>query len=158
MGYSETGMRAKVQPEVEPELFRRYVSFAKRWVHPEVSDEAAESLIKSYTDLRNQGSSREVITATPRNLESLIRISESLARAELREVVLASDVAEALRLLKVATYAAAVDPETGLIDMEQLIVGGGAARRKRQRELETLLQEILAEKGSAGGMQTVDSI
>merc|ERR1719189_2645357 len=55
--YSESGMRARVQPEIEPELFRRYVSFAKRWVFPEVSDEAAESLIKSYTDLRNQGSS-----------------------------------------------------------------------------------------------------
>merc|ERR1712113_3623 len=152
--YSESGMRAKVQPEVEPELFRRYVSFARRWVFPEVSDEAAEALIKSYTDLRNQGSSREVITATPRNLESLIRISESLAKAELREVVLASDVAEALRLLKVATYAAAVDPETGLIDMEQLIVGVGAARRKRQRELEALLQEVLAERAQSGSMLT----
>merc|ERR1712008_328647 len=126
---------------------------AKRWVFPEVSDEAAEALIKSYTDLRNQGSSREVITATPRNLESLIRISESLAKAELREVVLASDVAEALRLLKVATYAAAVDPETGLIDMEQLIVGVGAARRKRQRE-----QEVLADCAQSGGMLTVESI
>merc|ERR1719356_1015863 len=156
--YSESGMRAKVQPEVEPELFRRYISFARRWVFPEVSDEAANALVKSYTDLRNQGSSREVITATPRNLESLVRISESLAKAELREVVLASDVAEALRLLKVATYAAAVDPETGLIDMEQLIVGVGAARRKRQRELEALLQEILAERAQSGGMLTVDSI
>jgi len=156
--YSESGVKAKVQPQVEPELFRRYVSFAKRWVFPEVSDEAAEALVKSYTDLRNQGSSREVITATPRNLESLIRISESLAKAELREVVLTSDVAEALRLLKVATYAAAVDPETGLIDMEQLIVGVGAARRKRQRDLEALLQEILAERAQSGGMLTVDSI
>jgi len=156
--YSESGMKAKVQPEIEPELFRRYISFAKRWVFPEVSDEAAEALVKSYTDLRNQGSSREVITATPRNLESLIRISESLAKAELREVVLASDVAEALRLLKVATYAAAVDPETGLIDMEQLIVGVGAARRKRQRELEALLQEVLADRAQSGGMLTVDSI
>merc|ERR1719189_1736744 len=156
--YSESGMKAKVQPDIEPELFRRYISFAKRWVFPEVSDEAAEALVKSYTDLRNQGSSREVITATPRNLESLIRISESLAKAELREVVLASDVAEALRLLKVATYAAAVDPETGLIDMEQLIVGVGAARRKRQRELEALVQEVLAERAQSGTMLTVDSI
>lgn len=63
-------------------------------------------------ELRNQGS-REVITATPRILESLIRISESLAKMELRETVVASDVHEAVRLLKAATYAAAVDPETG---------------------------------------------
>merc|ERR1712139_615570 len=102
------------------DLFQRYVAFARRYVFPKLTDEAQESLVKNYMDLRNQGGSREVITATPRILESLIRISESLAKMELREEVLASDVEEAIRLLKAATYAAAIDPETGLIDMEQL--------------------------------------
>merc|ERR1712190_679489 len=97
-----------------------------------------------YINLRNM--SRAVITATPRILESLIRISESLAKMELREKVTVADVDEAIRLLKAATYAAAVDPETGLIDMEQLIVGMGAAKRKRGKELESLFQEILSEK------------
>ncbi|CAK9044952.1 unnamed protein product, partial [Durusdinium trenchii] len=108
--YSE-GEKKQVEPEVDAETFRRYVSFARQWVFPTISDEAAEVLSASYMDLRNQGS-REVITATPRILESLIRISESLAKMELRESVLASDVNEAVRLLKAATYAAAVDPET----------------------------------------------
>jgi len=111
-----------------------------------LTDEASEALVKGYTDLRNQGASRETITATPRILESLIRISESLAKMELREQVTTADVAEAIRLLKEATYASMVDPETGLIDMEQLIVGVGAAKRKRTKEIESLVQEILAEK------------
>merc|ERR1712003_349800 len=75
-----------------------------------------------------------------------------------REEVTTVDVDEAIRLLKAATYAAAVDPETGLIDMEQLVVGVGAARRKRQRELEVLVQEVLAERAQSGGMLTVESI
>mmetsp|Transcript_54149 Transcript_54149/g.137569 ORF Transcript_54149/g.137569 Transcript_54149/m.137569 type:complete len:931 (+) Transcript_54149:60-2852(+) len=144
--YSVAGMRKRVEPAVDSELFRRYVSFARRWVFPEIKDEAADALVKGYTDLRNQGNSREVITATPRILESLIRTSESLAKMELREEVTVADVDEAIRLLKAATYAAAVDPETGLIDMEQLIVGMGAAKRKRAKELETLFQEVLAER------------
>jgi len=156
--YSESGMKNRVEPAIDSELFRRYISFAKRWVFPQLSDEAADALLKGYTDLRNQGTSREVITATPRILESLIRISESLAKMELREQVTSMDVDQAIRLLKAATYAAAIDPETGLIDMEQLIVGVGAAKRKRAKEIETLLQEILAEKGSSGGMQTMDTI
>lgn len=145
--YSE-GEKKQVEPEVDAETFRRYVSFARQWVFPTISDEAAEVLSASYMDLRNQGS-REVITATPRILESLIRISESLAKMELRESVLASDVNEAVRLLKAATYAAAVDPETGLIDWEQLIVGVSAGKRKRMKEVEALLQELLTEKGEA---------
>merc|ERR1712232_1288639 len=117
-----------------------------------MGDEASNALIKGYTDLRNQGTTRETITATPRILESLIRISESVAKMELRETVTAADVAEAIRLLKAATYAAAIDPETGLIDMEQLIVVVGAAKRKRAKEIESLLQEILSERAGRGDL------
>merc|ERR1712039_834318 len=136
----------KAKAPIDSELFRRYVSFARRWVHPQITDEAAKALVKGYTDLRNQGTSREMITATPRILETLIRISESVAKMELREEVIPTDVEEAMRLLKAATYAAAVDPDTGLIDMEQLIVGVGAAKRKRAKEIESLLTDILAER------------
>jgi DNA replication licensing factor MCM4 len=145
--YSEAGARNRVDPSIDSELFRRYVSFAKRWVFPRLTDESEAALIKGYIDLRNQGTSREAITATPRILETLIRTSESLAKMELREEVTTADVEEAIRLLKAATYAAAVDPETGLIDMEQLIVGMGAARRKRNKDLEQLVQDIVGEAG-----------
>jgi len=149
--YSESGAKKRVGPPVEPELFRRYVSFARRYVFPRISDQAADELVKGYTDLRNQGSTREVITATPRILESLIRLSEALAKLELRESVAVEDVSEAIRLLKAATYAAAIDPETGLIDMEQLIAGVGAGKRRRHKELESMLEEILVEKSAAAG-------
>merc|ERR1712194_573927 len=66
------------------------------------------------------------------------------------------DVDEAVRLLKAATYAACVDPETGLIDMEQL-VGAGAGRRRRVKELAALLQEVCVE-GAKGDVLTVDQI
>merc|ERR1740117_2424062 len=156
--YSESGAKNRVEAKIAPGLFRQYVAFAKRWVHPELSEEAAQSLIKNYSELRNQGGSREVITATPRILESLIRIAESLAKMELREVVTLADVDESVRLMKAATYAAAIDPETGLIDMEQLIAGVGAGKRKRAKELETLLEEVLAEKAKSDQMLTVDLV
>merc|ERR1740130_809645 len=156
--YSESGAKNRVEAKIAPGLFRQYVAFAKRWVHPELSEEAAQSLIKNYSELRNQGGSREVITATPRILESLIRIAESLAKMELREVVTLADVDESVRLMKAATYAAAIDPETGLIDMEQLIAGVGAGKRKRAKELESLLQEVLVSKASSDDMLTVDLV
>merc|ERR1711865_615851 len=156
--YSKSGASKRVEAKIAPELLRRYVAFAKRWVHPEINDAAGQSLIKNYMELRNQGGSREVITATPRILESLIRISESLAKMELREEVTQADVEEAVRLLKAATYAAAIDPETGLIDMEQLIAGVGAGKRKRAKELESLLEEVLVLKAQSDDMLTVDLV
>lgn len=156
--YSVSGVKKRAEPPINKEGFRKYVSFARRWVHPQVTDEAGAALVKGYLDLRNQGTSREMITATPRILESLIRISESLAKMELREEVALKDVDEAIRLLKAATYAAAVDPETGLIDMEQLIVGMGAAKRKRAKDLDSLLQDILADVTSGEGTISFNNI
>jgi DNA replication licensing factor MCM4 len=156
--YSESGAKKRKEPEISAEQFRRYVSFARRYVFPRLTQEASDKLTAEYMSLRNQGTSRDTITATPRNLESLIRLSESLAKMELREEVLEEDVAEASRLIKTATYAAMVDPETGLIDMEQLIAGVGAGRRRRQKELESLLEEVLAEKGSAAEGVPMDTV
>eukprot|EP00928_Gymnodinium_smaydae_P038199 TRINITY_DN2638_c1_g1_i1.p1 TRINITY_DN2638_c1_g1~~TRINITY_DN2638_c1_g1_i1.p1 ORF type:complete len:893 (-),score=222.78 TRINITY_DN2638_c1_g1_i1:1573-4251(-) len=152
--YSESGAVARQKPPIDQELFRRYVSFAKRYVFPRLTPEAKDKLVEAYMELRNQGTLRDTITATPRILESLVRISESLAKMVLREDVLPEDVSEALRLLKAATYAALVDPETGLIDMEQLVAGMGAGRRRRAKDIENLLQEVLAEKGA----QTLDAV
>merc|ERR1711953_1180966 len=104
------------------------------------------------------GSSSQTVTATPRILESLIRLSEALAKLELREMVTKEDVDEAVRMLKAATYAAAIDPETGLIDMEQLIVGVGAGRRKRAKELESMMQEFFEEKGGRDAVVNLDQL
>lgn len=156
--YSESGSQQREVAEISADLLRRYVAFAKRWVFPRIDDAAAASLIRHYTELRNQGGSSEIITATPRNLESLIRISESLAKMELREMVTVSDVEEAVRLLKAATYAACVDPETGLIDMEQLVAGVGASRRRRNKELDSLLTEVGAELSKGDAMLTIDQV
>ncbi|KAF0704405.1 hypothetical protein AaE_014958 [Aphanomyces astaci] len=89
------------------------------------------------------GNSRKNITATPRQLESLIRISEALAKMKLSDaggfnerekvrsrltcvfacLVTSSEVAEALRLMHVATQKAAMDPRTGTIDMDMITTG-----------------------------------
>ena len=47
------------------------------------------------------------MSATPRQLESLIRLSEALARMELQHTVLERHVQEALRLMKVRVLAQA---------------------------------------------------
>merc|ERR1719160_1446874 len=155
--YSET-RQARAEASIPSDLFRNYIAFARKWCHPVLTDDSLERLIKEYMELRNMGHSTNVITCTPRVLESFIRISESLAKMELREEVTPADVEEAVRLVKAATYAAAVDPETGVIDMEMFISGLGAGRRKRAKELESLLQEVLAEKSASGTMLTVDLV
>ena len=96
-----------------------------------MNNEAAEVLVEGYVDMRRVGSAggRKTITATPRQLESLIRISESLARMRLSNDVEKKDAEEALRLMRVAMQQAAMDPKTGQIDMDKILTGHSASDR-----------------------------
>jgi DNA replication licensing factor MCM4 len=122
-----------------------YITYAKRHCNPKLSQEATQRLLEGYLDMRKLGSNRKVITATPRQLESLIRLSEALARMKLSNVVTRADVEEAIRLIRVATHQAATDPTTGQIDMDLLQTGVGASSRQKILKLRELLLQILSD-------------
>jgi DNA replication licensing factor MCM4 len=63
------------------------------------------------------------VSATPRQLESMIRLSEALARMRLDPVVRPSDVKEAVRLIHSAMKQSALDPVTGCIDINVINTG-----------------------------------
>lgn len=91
---------ARASGEVDMSLLTDFISHARAHCHPQLTDEAATLLVNGYVDMRRLGGSRKVITATPRQLESLIRLSEALARMRLDEFVREEDVEEAMRLMK----------------------------------------------------------
>jgi DNA replication licensing factor MCM4 len=93
--------------------------------------------------MRRLGSNKNVITATPRQLESLIRISEALAKMRLSNIVEKKDVSEALRLIKVATQQAAIDPITGQIDMDLISTGYTSGVRNKISVITEIVREIL---------------
>ncbi|CAI5722468.1 unnamed protein product [Hyaloperonospora brassicae] len=70
---------------------RKFIAYARRYVHPRLSPEAATVLQRKYLELRAAGegdqNSADSIPITTRQLESLIRLSQARARAELAETV-----------------------------------------------------------------------
>lgn len=75
------------------------------------------------------------ITATTRQLESMIRLAEAHARMRLSEEVTAGDVDEAVRLIRSALKQAATDSRTGLIDMSLLTAEANAGEQRNNEEL-----------------------
>ncbi|KAL6514539.1 DNA replication licensing factor, mcm4 component [Orobanche gracilis] len=132
-----------------------YVSYAREHIHPQLSDEAAEDLTRGYVEMRRRGnfpgSSKKVITATPRQIESLIRLSEALARIRFSEVVEKWDVTEAFRLLEVAMQQSATDHSTGTIDMDLINTGVFASERMRRENLVSNTRNLIMEKMQLGG-------
>jgi DNA replication licensing factor MCM4 len=91
------------------------------------------------------------ITATTRQLESMIRLSEAHAKMRLSEEVTAADVSEAVRLIKSAIKQAATDSRTGLIDMGLLTEGTSASERRRKEDLKKAVLDLLDDMTRGGG-------
>jgi hypothetical protein len=72
---------------VPVELMRRYIEYAKKYVHPTLSPAAAKVLQRLYLTMRAEASERQSIPVTTRHLESLIRLAQARARVDLREEV-----------------------------------------------------------------------
>ncbi|KAI9504356.1 MCM DNA helicase complex subunit mcm6 [Coemansia spiralis] len=90
-----------VTPPFAPAVLRRYIRFA-RTIQPCLSEDAARLLWESYRNLRQEdaGSNKASYRITVRQLESLIRLSEALARAHCSETITPGYVREAVRLLR----------------------------------------------------------
>ena len=135
------------QPELKKKELAEYISYARENIHPKLTNEAGDALVEGYVDMRRLGINRQtakkVITSTPRQLESLIRLSEAHARLHFSDVVTRRDVEEAIRLMNVATHKAATDPRTGAIDMDMITTGRTALGRQEQVALAKELQNML---------------
>ncbi|VEN42706.1 unnamed protein product [Callosobruchus maculatus] len=129
-------------------ILRDYIAYAKEHVNPKLSDQAAQKLIQSYVDMRKVGSGRGQISAYPRQLESLIRLSEAHAKVRLSQVVEIEDVDEAYRLHKEALKQSATDPLSGKIDIGILTTGLSSAARKKRMELAQTVKKLIETKGS----------
>jgi DNA replicative helicase MCM subunit Mcm2 (Cdc46/Mcm family) len=107
-----------------------------------VSDNVVNELINHYLKMRENGG-KNTISATPRQLESLIRLSEARARLRFSQYVEKEDVEEAVNLIKVATQQAATDPVTGVIDMDMLQTGITSSSRAKLSQLIDIIKTIL---------------
>jgi DNA replication licensing factor MCM6 len=94
---------AAVTPEFSTEQIQRYIRFARTF-RPEFTDEAKEVLVQRYKDLRADdaqgGVGRNSYRITVRQLESMIRLSEAIAKANCVEDITAEFVNEAFHLLR----------------------------------------------------------
>ncbi|PCH37479.1 MCM-domain-containing protein [Wolfiporia cocos MD-104 SS10] len=134
-----------------------YITYAKSRVNPAITEEASEELVRCYVTMRKAGedprSNEKRITATTRQLESMIRLSEAHARMRLSPFVELADVKEAYRLMREAINTSARDPTTGEIDMGLLDTGIGRQQRKMRGDMRKAVLAML--DGGAGGTRGV---
>ncbi|KAI9654350.1 MAG: hypothetical protein M1821_006666 [Bathelium mastoideum] len=153
---------ASTQEILPIEFLTSYISYARTHIHPVLTPAASRALVDAYVSMRALGADLRAaerrITATTRQLESMIRLAEAHARMRLAASVEASDVHEAHRLIGSAIKAAATDARTGLIDMGLLTEGGSAGERRRKEDLKRSVLAVVDEGCRAGGGMRVSEV
>lgn len=130
-------------------VLRDYITYARDNIHPTLSEIAGEHLVHAYVEMRRAGSGRGQISAYPRQLESLIRLSEAHAKMRFSSEVQLQDVQEAQRLHREALKQSATDPLSGKIDVNILTTGLSMAARKKKQEIVEALRALIKKKGYA---------
>ncbi|KAJ1968055.1 MCM DNA helicase complex subunit mcm6, partial [Dimargaris verticillata] len=91
-----------INPEFSTAQIQRYIRYA-RTIKPKLTPESSKLLWEQYRNLRQddaQGVGKASFRITVRQLESLIRLSEALARVHCSEEIIPAHVREAVRLLR----------------------------------------------------------
>jgi replicative DNA helicase Mcm len=126
------------------EFVRKYIVYAKR-LKPALSDEAKEIIRDFYLKMREMGSPESPISISPRQVESLMRLADARARADLSEVVTAKHAEDAIRLVSGFLRQVGMDTESGAIDVDIILTGVPQRRRSKTgvilSELESLQRE-----------------
>nr|CAB3263693.1 DNA replication licensing factor MCM4 [Phallusia mammillata] len=137
---------------LDSELLKDYLAYARAVIKPRLTEDAGQELVQAYVEMRKGGGAgnRGGVTAYPRQLESLIRLSEAHAKARLSAKVERADVREALRLYREALKQSATDPRTGIVDISILTTGMSATARKRQEELKGALKQLIEQDRGRG--------
>jgi DNA replication licensing factor MCM6 len=126
-----------VQPEFTTEQLQRYIRFAKTF-KPEFTPEAKEILVQKYKELRSDdaqgGIGRNSYRITVRQLESMIRLSEAIAKANCVEEITPAMVIEAFNLLRQSIISVEKDDVEVDEEDEDAVVADGTNGHRRDRD------------------------
>ncbi|MBN1159916.1 MAG: hypothetical protein JXA43_01615 [Candidatus Diapherotrites archaeon] len=135
----------EIKPIIEPDLFRKYVAYAKRNIFPLLTPEAEEEIEKFYLDLRELGRREKTVPTTARQLDAIVRLAEASARVTLSKEITQEDTKRAIRLLKTAMQDVGMDPETGKIDIDIIATGKPASQVEKMKSILGVVRELSSE-------------
>ncbi|AFD00500.1 replicative DNA helicase Mcm [Methanocella conradii HZ254] len=140
-----------IKPDIDSNLLRKYIAYAKRKIFPIMTDEARERITKFYLELRKPGEAENSpIAVTARQLEGLVRLSEASARMRLSDRVTPEDVERTINIIMTSLKQVGMDRETGKLDIDILTVGVGKSQRERIKDLKNIIVDLAHEYGTGG--------
>jgi len=129
-----------IEPEIEYELLREYIAYARQIEPTYASEDVKERLIEWYVDRREESEQGDGATVTARLNDSLRRLAQASARVRLSETIEMQDAERAIDMMNYTIGQIGLN-EDGELDGN--MVDGG--RPTSQDERRTMIQKTLTE-------------
>ena len=141
-----THQYSNIAYDIEPELLRKYIAYARKNIQPVLTDEATKVLEEFYVSVRTGGMEEGTpVPITPRQLEATIRLAEASAKLQLKNEVEASDAHRAISLQRRCLEKIGMDPDTGKIDIARVEGRTPTSERDKMRVVQQAIEELEAE-------------
>jgi replicative DNA helicase Mcm len=128
-------------------MFQKYVAWAKRNIHPVLTDEARDEIVAFYLDTRNKSDGDDnSVPITARALEGLVRLAEANARMRLSEKASIEDAKRALAMFRNWRYELMGDE----FDEGTILTGRSVKRRSADQTVLEVIRQL------AGGKRDFD--
>ena len=128
---------------LDRDLVRKYIAYAKQNYHPILKNtKSVQTEFEDfYVNLRKSGFEKDVVSATPRQLEALIRLSEASAKLRLSNEATEEDVKVAKRIIMLSLNQIATD-KGGVLDIDVITTGKQKTERDKLRLIEVTIGEL----------------
>ena len=133
------------------DLFRKYISYARKNIHPQLSYEVAQKLSTFYKEWRELAKiNNNPIPITARQLNAMSRLAKASARARLSPIVELEDAERAIRLQKYCLKRIGFDQETGTVNAAQAVgVTNGTKDIMNDERMNELVESLFEEWGNS---------
>lgn len=139
---------AEIPFEIDPELLRKYIAYARKNVRPQLTEGAIEVLQEFYVGMRGGAEDDDSpVPITARQLEALVRLSEANCRIRLGKEVTSEDAKRAIKLQQECMKQVGLDPDTGKVDIDKVEGRTPKSDRDKARVLLDIVKELSDEYG-----------
>ncbi len=143
----------QARPLIDTSLLKKYISYARRYVKPKLTEDAKKLLLDFYVSMRMSGVKNSetsdkppAIAITPRQLEALIRLSEAHAKMALKTKATIEDAEEAIRLMYSTLRKVGYDVKSETIDIDLIELGTPRSKQIQMKEFTRFIENILSER------------
>lgn len=135
------------EPKIQIDFLKKYVAYARKNIHPQLSHEAGDALKNFFVGMREKVTEDSPIPITLRQYEALIRFAEAAAKVQLRDTVTKEDATRSINLMKSSLRDFGFDIESGTFDIDRLEGRTSASERGKIRILLDIIEDLVSNVG-----------